>query len=94
LTGVADEPLEQHMERDEHEQQKTIRFTLDGRTLTTHQHEMTAADVLRHGGLDPATFDLARLREDHPPRKFTDTEDVHLKDGDKFVSVRQSAPVG
>ena len=37
---------------------KTFPFTVDGETLTTDHHELTAGDVLKLAGKDPAGYYL------------------------------------
>lgn len=71
-----------------------IQFTLDGRTLVTTEKKLTAAELLRLGGLDPAGYDLAEVRRGQAePKRFGDDEEVHIKVGDAFVSIRQRAEV-
>lgn len=71
-----------------------VRFTLDGRQLVTDTDRMIAAAILRLGGLDPAGYDLKQIRPGHHvPISYADTDEVHISNGDKFVSVRQTATV-
>lgn len=71
-----------------------VQFTVDGRTVTSPEKEITAAAVLRLAGLDPAGYNLAEVRGGHAdPKRFRDDEQVHVKDGDAFVSIRQRAEV-
>lgn len=73
---------------------REIHFTLDGRSLITDTARMTAAAILRLGGLDPAGYDLKQLRHGHhEPVPYADDDEVHVTEGDKFVSVRQQATV-
>jgi hypothetical protein len=71
-----------------------VLFTVDGREFQAPDKHQTAASILQIAGLDPALYDLARVKPgaggEHTLR---DTQPVTIKDGEKFVSVRQSAPV-
>ena len=70
-----------------------ITITIDGHAFTTGDVDQDAAALLRLAGLDPATYDLATLGHDGEPKVYRDDKHIHLKDGDAFVTVRQSAPV-
>lgn len=71
-----------------------VRFTLDGRPLATDAAQLTAAAILRLGGLEPAGYDLKKLRPGHhEPISYGDDAEVPVTNGDKFVSVRQQATV-
>lgn len=72
---------------------KTVKFTIDGRPYTTQDDRQPAADLLRLAGLDPAGYDLAEVRPGGKPHEFRDDQTVHIRDGAKFVSVRQRAEV-
>lgn len=73
---------------------KTVKFTIDGRPFSTTDSKQLAAAVLGLAGLDPAGYDLAEVRPGHAePKRYDDNETVHIKDGDKFVTIRQSAEV-
>jgi len=73
---------------------ESVTFTLDGRSLTSPTRKMSAGDLLRLGGLDPAGYDLTVIRPGQAPEKaYDDDRQVVIKDGDKFLSVRQSAQV-
>lgn len=75
------------------EQRARITFTIDGVGYTTCDDDQEAAALLRRAGLDPSEYDLARIRPGHEPKVFKDTKVIELRDGDAFVSVRQSSPV-
>jgi hypothetical protein len=82
---------------DKHEKRdhpKTVRITLDGRTLTFDNETQTAAAVLLLGGLDPTGYDLAEVHHHQEPHVYADDAVLQLKNGREFVSIRQSAPVG
>ena len=71
-----------------------VHFTLDGRPLVSVTDRLTAAAILRLGGLDPAGYDLKQIRPGHhEPVSYADDAEVHVTDGEKFVSVRQQATV-
>ncbi|QJY45525.1 hypothetical protein [Pseudonocardia broussonetiae] len=71
-----------------------VHFTLDGRKLVADTDRMAAAAILRLGGLNPAGYDLKQVRPGHrDPIDYADTDEVAISNGDKFVSVRQTATV-
>jgi hypothetical protein len=73
---------------------RSVSFSIDGRTFTAEDPHQTAADLLRLAGLDPALYDLARMRAgDAEPKRFKDDQPVQVHDGDEFVSIRQRADV-
>lgn len=73
---------------------KTVTFTIDGRTFTTDDTRQTAASLLTLAGLDPAGYDLGQVRPGRSePKRFKDHQLVHTKDGDRFFSIREQAPV-
>ena len=76
-----------------HDDRKKITITIDGRSFTTRDDDQEAASLLRLAGVDPTLFDLAKIRHDEDPKVYRDEKIIDLKDGDAFVTVRQSAPV-
>ena len=73
---------------------EAIRFTVDGRPVTSTEKNLTAADVLRLAGLDPTGYDLAEIRRGQAdPKPYRDDQRVTVKDGDTYVSIRQRADV-
>lgn len=70
-----------------------IEFTIDGRQYSTSDVNQPAADLLRLAGVDPALFDLARIKRGGEHKVFKDQQAVKLDDGDEFVTVRQNAQV-
>jgi hypothetical protein len=73
---------------------KPVKFTIDGRPFSTTDSKQEAAALLRLAGLDPIGYDLAEIRPGHAePKRFNDEDIVHIKHGDKFVTIRQSAEV-
>ena len=70
-----------------------VTFTIDGRPYTTQDDRQPAADLLRLAGLDPAGYDLAEVRPGNKPHEYRDDQNVHIKEGAQFVSVRQRAEV-
>lgn len=78
---------------DKHEHHKQITITIDGQSFTTRDDDQEAASLLRLAGVDPAQYDLAKIRHEGDPKVYRDEKVINLKDGDAFVTVRQSAPV-
>jgi hypothetical protein len=75
--------------------QHAVPITIDGRRFEVEQgRHLTAADLLRLAGLDPAGYDLAEVLGHGDVRTFKDDELVDVRPDEKFVSVRQVAPVG
>lgn len=73
---------------------KPVKFTIDGRPFSTNDSKQDPAALLRLAGLDPVGYDLAEIRHGHAePKRFDDDDIVHIQDGDKFVTIRQSAEV-
>jgi hypothetical protein len=72
---------------------KPTTFTIDGRSYTTNDSQQPAADLLRLAGVDPALYDLAEVKKHGDYKTFRDEQNVEIKDGDEFITVRQSAPV-
>jgi len=79
---------------DKHKPPKTISITIDGQPHTTADDDQEAAALLRLAGVDPAQYDLAKVKHGGEPKVYRDEKVINLKDGDAFVTVRQSAPVG
>ena len=69
-----------------------ISLTIDGRAFTVNTKQQSAAALLVMAGLDPAGYDLADPRPGEL-KKYRDDQQVVVKDGDAFVTVRQSATV-
>lgn len=73
---------------------RTVSFTIDGRPFTLDDPHQTAANLLRLAGLDPALYNLARMRPGNAdPQRFSDEQPVQIHDGDEFVSIRERAEV-
>lgn len=68
-------------------------FTVDGETYTVSDPNQTPESILRLAGVDPTTHDLGEVQHNGDTKVYTDTQVVHIKDGDAFVTVRKSAPV-
>jgi len=82
-----------HPETQQHHQH-LVPITIDGRHYEVEQgRHLTAAQLLRLAGLDPAGYDLGLLVGQGEVRKFADDEVVDVRADEKFVSVRQTAPV-
>ena len=79
---------------DEARHHRTVQITIDGRPFEVEpgRHE-TAGDLLRLAGLDPSGYDLAEVLGHGEVRKFADDERVDVHPHEKFVSIRQTAPV-
>lgn len=73
---------------------KAVNFTIDGRPFTIDDPHQTALALLTLAGLDPTGYDLGEMRPGNPePKRFKDDQPVYVKDGDKFVSIRERAEV-
>jgi hypothetical protein len=75
------------------ESHKRITISIDGHSFTTRDDDQEAATLLRLAGLDPTQYDLAKIGHNGEPKVYRDEKVIDLKDGDAFVTVRQSAPV-
>ena len=76
-----------------HGDRKKITITIDGQSYSTYDDDQEAASLLRLAGVDPAQYDLAKIKYEGEPKVYRDEKVVNLKDGDAFVTVRQSAQV-
>ncbi len=74
-------------------QRTKITFTIDGVSYTTKDDDQEAAALLRLAGLNPAEYDLARIRPAQDPKVFRDEKVLDLHDGETFISVKKSSPV-
>jgi len=79
--------------RSTNEPRKKLTITIDGQTYTTRDDDQEAASLLRLAGVDPAQYDLARIERNGETKVYRDEKVIDLKDGDAFVTVRQSAQV-
>lgn len=70
-----------------------ITFTIDGLSYTTMDDDQEAAALLRLAGLSPQEYDLARIRPGEEPKVYKDVKVLNLREGETFVSVKQSSPV-
>jgi hypothetical protein len=78
----------------EAQHQHEVPITIDGRGYEVEQgRHLTAADLLRLAGLDPAGYDLAEVLGHGDVRTFRGDNVVDVRPDEKFVSVRQVAPV-
>lgn len=77
----------------ERESRKRLTITIDGQAFTTRDDDQEAASLLRLAGVDPAQYDLAKIRHNGEPKVYRDEKVIDLQDGDAFVTVRQSAQV-
>lgn len=78
----------------DHEAHKKLTISIDGVPYTTRDDDQEAASLLRLAGVDPAQYDLAKIKHNGEAKVYRDEKILDLKDGDAFVTVRQSAPVG
>lgn len=73
---------------------KVVTFTIDGRPFSTDDPHQTASALLTLAGLDPNGYDLGEVRPGHAePKRYKDDQPVNIKEGDKFVSIRERAEV-
>lgn len=72
-------------------QQVTI--TIDGVTFSPDDDHQQASALLWMAGVDPAQYDLAMVKPHGQTHVYRDDKVINLKDGDAFVTVRQSAQV-
>lgn len=79
---------------DRTESRKKLTITIDGIRHTTRDDDQEASSLLRLAGVDPAQYDLAKIKRNGETKIYRDTKVIDLADGDAFVTVRQSAPVG
>ncbi len=73
--------------------EERINFTIDGRPFSVFDPRQAPGDLLQLADLDPCRFDLARRRKRGKPQRFEDADRVKIREGDQFVSIRQSATV-
>jgi hypothetical protein len=74
--------------------QHAVPITIDGRRYEVEEgRRLNAADLLRLAGLSPEGYDLAEVLGHGELREFRDDELVDVHRDEKFVSVRQVAPV-
>lgn len=78
----------------DHDSHKRLTISIDGVPYTTRDDDQEAASLLRLAGVDPTQYDLAKIKHNGETKVYRDEKVVDLKDGDAFVTVRQSAPVG
>lgn len=76
-----------------HEPEKELKFSIDGVEYSTRDDDQEAAALLRLAGVDPAQYDLAKIKHNGETKVYRDETVIDLKDGEAFVTVRQSAPV-
>ena len=76
-----------------HESRKKLTISIDGVSYTTRDDDQEAAALLRLAGVDPAQYDLAKIKHNGETKVYRDEKVIDLEDGDAFVTVRQSAQV-
>ena len=73
---------------------REVQFSIDGEQYTTCDRLQPAADLLHLAGLDPTLFDLGEIRgASSETRRYADDEDVKIRPGARFVSIRERADV-
>lgn len=75
------------------ESRKRITITIDGQSFSTRDDDQEAASLLRLADVDPSQYDLAKIRPNGETKVYRDQKVIDLRDGDAFVTVRQSAQV-
>jgi hypothetical protein len=85
-----DGPREDH--EDNHRVPKELTIHIDGRRFSINDDRQTAAELLHLAGLDPARYDLGEIEHGKTTR-YEDDRPITLHEGEKFVSIRQEAPV-
>ena len=76
-----------------HESRKKLTFSIDGVEYSTRDDDQEAAALLRLAGVDAAQYDLAKIKHNGETKVYRDEKVIDIKDGEAFVTVRQSAPV-
>lgn len=82
-----------HDNQDNRPNDKPVTITIDGVPYTPDGDHQQASALLRMAGVDPAQYDLAMVKQHGQTQVFNDDKTINLKDGDTFVTVRQSAQV-
>lgn len=72
---------------------KPVTITIDGTLYTPDGDHQQASALLWMAGVDPAQYDLAMVKQHGQTQVFNDDKVINLKDGDAYVTVRQSAQV-
>ena len=71
-----------------------VHFTIDGRPFSTDQPDQTAGALLTLAGLNPEGYDLGEIVPGQPePTLFEEGQNVHIHEGERFVSIRERAEV-
>ena len=78
---------------DHHESLRKLTISIDGVNYVTRDDDQEAASLLRLAGVDPAQYDLAKIKHNGETKVYRDDKVLDLEDGDAFVTVRQSAQV-
>jgi hypothetical protein len=78
---------------DHNESRKKLTISIDGVNHVTRDDDQEAAALLRLAGVDPAQYDLAKIKHNGETKVYRDEKVIDLEDGDAFVTVRQSAQV-
>ena len=78
---------------DHPESRKKLTISIDGVDYAARDDDQEAASLLRLAGVDPAQYDLAKIKHNGETKIYRDEKVLDLEDGDAFVTVRQSAQV-
>lgn len=70
-----------------------INFTIDGRGFTVTDKHQIASVLLTMAGLPASGYDLAEVKGAGQVKTYKDSQQVIVRQGQEFVSVRQSAQV-
>lgn len=69
----------------------TITYTLDDEPQTTNEDDLTARQILEHGGVDPSNHYLVQIQGAHDKEKTSykdkPDESIHLHPNMRFISV-------
>ena len=70
-----------------------VSFKIDGRPFTIEDKHQTARALLVLAGLPADGYDLAEVKGPGEYKTYKDDQQVVVRHGDQFVSVRESAQV-
>lgn len=69
------------------ETHKKLKITIDSESYTTRDDDQEGAALVRLAGLDPASYDIAKVKANGELHVYRDGEVIDLADGEKFVTV-------
>ncbi len=85
---IRDEQIVNLKDGDKFTTRQKVHFTIDGEPHTSFDDDQEAAALLRLAGVDPASYDLARIVPTGGSETFRDADVVKIKDGDEFVTAK------